>query len=200
MQNNIIITGVGGQGVITAGTLISDAAIAKGLKTVMSEIHGLAQRGGSVSVDVRLGNAYGPIIPEGEADALIAFEPMEALRNLKRVGKKTIIIVSTEKLPPISLGIRRMEYPDINEMMENMAENFTIYPVDAKKLAMEAGNYRALNVVLVGVAISTGVLPLNVDDIIRALERRFSGKLMDINMKALQLGIQAIVPGHVETH
>lgn len=192
MKNNIIITGVGGQGVITAGMLISEAANKKGIKTVMSEIHGLAQRGGSVSVDIRMGDVYGPIVPDGDADLLMGFEPIETARHINRAGKKTKIIVNTERIPPISLGIERKEYPDINELIKNMSEYFQVYPIDAVDLARKAGNQRASNVVMVGAAVALGALPLTKEDIIEALRDRFSGKLLEINLEALEMGISAI--------
>ena len=200
MKNNIIITGVGGQGVITAGLLISEAATKKGIKTVMSEIHGLAQRGGSVSVDIRMGDVYSPIVPDCDADLLMGFEPIETVRYVRRIGKNTKIIVNTERMTPISLSMERKEYPDINELIKGMSENFQVYPIDSIDLARKAGNHRASNVVMVGAALALGALPLTKEDIIAALKDRFSGKLLEINLQALEMGINAIAYMGSPTH
>ena len=106
MKYNIIIAGIGGQGVVTCGSLISKAAIHAGLNVVMSEIHGLAQRGGSVSVEVRIGDVSGPIIPNGEGDLLIGLEYMEGVRNIPRMKTGSLVILSKEKLTPVSLSMR----------------------------------------------------------------------------------------------
>ena len=108
MKINLIISGVGGQGVITLGMLISQTAISQGENVIMSEIHGLAQRGGSVSVDVRIGDFRAPIIPTGDADLVIGMEPLEGERVLDRAGKGTRVIVSTHHKGPGQLSPCRL--------------------------------------------------------------------------------------------
>lgn len=192
MTTNIIIAGVGGQGVITAGMLISEAAMMKGINTVMSEIHGLAQRGGSVSVDIRMNDVYSAIVASGDADIIIGFEPIESVRASRRAGKQTKIIINTEKLPPISLGLKGEEYPDVRNLISDLGQTFEVYPVDALSLAKRAGNYRAVNVVMVGAALSVGAIPLSKEDILKAISSIFPERLRAVNEKALEYGMEAI--------
>lgn len=192
MIKNIIISGVGGQGVVTAGLLMSEAASASGIKVIMSEIHGLAQRGGSVSVDVRMGEVYGSIVPKGDADVIIGFEPIETMRAISRAGKNTLIIMNTEKKTPISVSMKNKEYPPLEELVGLADKSLVINQIDALSLAKKAGNYRSVNTVMLGAALALGVLPFNRDDAVSALKKRFSGVLLEVNLAALELGIAAV--------
>jgi len=116
MKKSIVVAGVGGQGVITAANIIAKAALKDGYNVVMSELHGMAQRGGNVECNVRIGNVYSPIVASYSADAIISFEPLEALRNLKKVKKEGIVLTDINPIIPplISLGIGK--YPPLNEI------------------------------------------------------------------------------------
>jgi indolepyruvate ferredoxin oxidoreductase beta subunit len=192
MIKNVIIAGVGGQGVVTAGLLMSEAATENGINVVMSEIHGLAQRGGSVSVDVRMGDVYGSIVPKGEADVIIGFEPIETMRTLGRASKETLVIMNTERKTPISLSMHDKEYPSMDDLLKIAPIGTEIHQIDAVSLAKEAGNYRSVNTVILGGALALGVLPFSRENVISALKKRFSGTLYEINTKALDLGIEEI--------
>lgn len=191
METNVIVAGVGGQGVVTAGTLISHAALVKGHNVVMSEIHGLAQRGGSVSVEVRIGNVKSPIIPVGQADLILGLEPMEAVRAAERAGTRTKILTNVERISPVSLTMRGLEYPQIEGMLSELVEKLDVYLIDALPFAMEAGDPRSASTVMVGAALKLGVLPIDEDSVLEALKDRFSPKLFEINRKALQFGMSA---------
>ena len=191
MPSNIIISGVGGQGVVTTGLLISRAAIAGGNHVVMSEIHGLAQRGGSVSVDVRIGDYYAPMIPDGDADLIIGLEPLEAERVLTRAGPGTKILMSREKMAPISLGIQGKEYPDVDQMISEISRDFVVYAIDAITLARKAGNARTVNVVVIGFMLGLGLLEIPEKHIVDEMNIMFPGKLSAVNLKALELGKEA---------
>ena len=188
MSANIIVSGVGGQGVVTTGLLISRAAIAGGNHVVMSEIHGLAQRGGSVSVDVRIGDYHAPMIPDGDADLVIGLEPIEAERVLTRAGPGTKVIMSREKMAPVSLGIQGKEYPDVDQIISEISREFLVYAIDAITLAREAGNARTVNVVVVGFALGLGLLEIPEKHIVEEMNIMFPGKLSGVNLKALELG------------
>ena len=190
METNIIISGVGGQGVITMGLLISQAALSEGHNVVMSEIHGLAQRGGSVSVDVRIGNFNAPIVPDGAADLIIGMETMEARRILSRAGKHTKVIVSTERLTPISLSIRHMEYPDFDGIISEISESFPVRTIDSVAIARQAGSYRAANVAIMGFAMGIGWLDLGTESVREQLKRVFSGKKLQWNSDAFSAGLE----------
>lgn len=189
METNIIVAGVGGQGVVTAGTLFSQSALAKGHNVVMSEIHGLAQRGGSVSVEVRIGDVRSPIIPRGETDLIVGLEPMEAVRYSEGAGKKTRFLINTETIAPISLSMRGEEYPPVWELLSRITDRFEVYVLDALPFAIEAGDARAVSTVMVGAAIQLGILPIDRDSTLKALEKRFTQRLYEINKKALDLGL-----------
>lgn len=189
MRSNIIISGVGGQGVVTLGMLISQTAIAMGENVVMSEIHGLAQRGGSVSVDIRIGDFHAPIIPSGEVDLIIGMEPIEARRVLDRAEKGTHVIVNLEKLVPVSLSIRHQEYPELNSLIDDIMDEFNVKTIDAEKIGREAGNYRAANVAILGFAIGTGWLPLSEESARERIAAQFSGRALDINVRAFESGL-----------
>lgn len=190
MQTNILVSGVGGQGVVTLGLIISQAAILQGEKAIMSEIHGLAQRGGSVSVDVRIGNFHAPIIPTGEVDLTIGTEPMEARRALSRAAKGSRVVISTEKLVPVTLSIHHKEYPDVGEIIGELSENFEVRSIDALAIAEELGNTKAANTALLGFAMGTGWLPLDTDKVREQIGKMFSGKALEINLKAFDRGLR----------
>jgi len=192
MMTNIIISGVGGQGVVTAGLLLSEAATIKGIHVVMSEIHGLAQRGGSVSVDVRMGDVYGSIIGKGEADLIIGFEPIETMRAISRAGRNTFVIMNSEKITPISLSMNDKEYPSNAELIGLADKSVTIREINAVSLAKKAGNYRAVNTVIIGAALALKVLPFGKAEVLAALNNKFSGKIYDLNREALDLGIEQV--------
>ncbi|MCL4327677.1 MAG: indolepyruvate oxidoreductase subunit beta [Candidatus Thermoplasmatota archaeon] len=189
---NMIIAGVGGQGVITAGTLISEAAIKAGLNVVMSEIHGLSQRGGSVSVEVRIGDVYGPISPRRRVDLIMGFEPIETFRVLQSVNTDARVLMNKEKLTPISVSMKDEEYPDIQKMISMVSSSSKIYEIDAVDLGRKAGSFRSANVVMIGAALSLGILPVNEKNITDALIDRFTGKLLDINIGAMKLGMMEV--------
>lgn len=193
-QTNIILTGVGGQGVVTAGMLIGNAVTQSGLNAVMSEIHGMSQRGGVVTVELRIGDVFGPIIPDGIANLVLGFEAMETLRVLKRAGKDTIVIMNTERIVPFTVNIGDAKYPDIDPLISRLKEKGTkLYPIDARSLGEEAGNVMSSNVVITGAAFSTGLIPVNISALEDSVRRMFSPKSWDTNLKALKLGMEAYV-------
>ena len=194
-QINIIITGVGGQGIVKAGHLIGKAVASGGDNVVMSEIHGMSQRGGIVGVDIRIGDGvYGPIIPDGAADLLIGFEAVETLRVLERIdSKKTTVLMSKEKIVPVSVTLQDSTYPDASAVAEKLKkENASakIYEIDALRLASEAGNPKSTNVVLVGAAYSAGFIPVPLSDLEDAVKSVFPERSWESNLKSLQSGME----------
>lgn len=192
MSPDIKIVGVGGQGVITAGMILSEAYRNEKQNVVMSEIHGLSQRGGSVSVDVRTGDVRSPIPLCSELDLLLAFEPLEGARFRKCLSNGASLIVSDEKLPPVWLGIRRKEYPDIKSLFGTDAERLNIYLINAKELAEQAGGYRMINSVMLGAAFSLGTLELSLDSLKKALTDVLGDRNVDANLRAFQKGAESV--------
>lgn len=188
MHTDIVICGVGGQGVITAGRMISTAALLSGRKVVMSEIHGLAQRGGSVSVDVRIGDILGPIIPDGEADIVIAMEPLEGMRNLNRASDDAVFILNTQRMPPVSLGIQHMEYPELEKIIGEVGSFHTTIVVDAASIAEKTGEPRSVSAVMVGAASALKNIQVPVDDFFNAIRNIFPPKLQEANIRAFREG------------
>lgn len=191
-QTNILLAGVGGQGVVTAGILIGNAVTAAGMNAVMSEIHGMSQRGGVVLVELRMGDVYGPIIPDGAADLLLGFEAVETLRALKRAGRETTVIMSTERIVPVTVNVEDASYPDIAPAAAKLREGgVKIWAIDAPRLARSAGNVLSSNIVLLGAAFSAGFIPVDRTGIEKSIENMFPTKSLDTNLKALELGIGA---------
>ena len=190
---NIVLAGVGGQGILLAAEILGTAAIKEGLNVRVSEIHGMAQRGGAVVSNVRIGdNVSAPTVLEGQADVLLGFEPFETLRSLKFASEKTLVIMSTEKIPPPELAAKMMKYPSVKEIVEKV-ECFTknVVIVDAAKIAKEAGSVLTQNIVLIGALAATGKVPVKNESLMTALRELVPPKHLDLNVKAFELGYEA---------
>lgn len=188
---NIYIAGVGGQGVIKASQVLGLACVKKGVNIVMSEIHGMSQRGGSVPAEIRIGDAYSPLIEEGATDLLIAFEPSEAVRASKKLSKKTLAVVNRKPVIPftVSLGISTYEDPEIyiNELRENLN---CVIAIDALSLAENAGSILSVNMVMLGAASSFEGFPVEKGFLLEAIKESFSPKYVDLNLKAFDMGFE----------
>ncbi len=190
---NILMVGVGGQGVILASELVSEVMMSAGFDVKKSEVHGMAQRGGSVNSHVRFGRkVYSPIIKQGEADILFSFELLETARYLDYVGPDPAILVNNQKILPPSVTLGADAYPE--SISDRLAERFKRFVlVDALQAARDAGNARALNSAFCG-ALST---LLDVDEQLwmAAITRLLPPKLVDLNIRAFDLGRQALING-----
>ena len=184
METNILIVGVGGQGVITVGRLISMAGILASHNVVMSELHGLAQRGGSVSVNVRVGNVLSPIPEANSVDCVIAIEPMEGLRYSARVGKQAVFIVNLHPMTPISLSMEDKEYPPIPAILDEIRRDHQVIPIDATSIAHGVGNIRVSNSVLAGAMAAAEIVNISRNDFIIAITKMFGSKVKDQNIQA----------------
>ncbi len=186
---NILLVGVGGQGIIVASEIMADAFLEAGYDIKKSEVHGMAQRGGSVSTHVRFGaKVYSPLIKEGEADLLVAFEELEAMRYLHYLGPKPTIILNEQRLNPPSVSLGKERYPEnIFESLSRCAALFK--KIAGKDLALQAGDIRTLNIVLLG-ALSS-FLPVPEGIWTENILRRFPPKAHKANLEAFQLGRKA---------
>jgi indolepyruvate ferredoxin oxidoreductase beta subunit len=183
---NILIAGVGGQGVLLTSKIIAEAALLQGLDVKQSEVHGMAQRGGSVLSQVRFGEkVFSPIVTEGEADLLIGFEPLETARYLHFLREGGAVVYNTRPIGTIGVSIGKEAYPqDIHETITKNAP--LVHPFDATNVAVEVGEKRAVNLVLLGAALR--FLPLDPSVVDNAITNSVPKKLLDLNRKAFQAG------------
>ena len=183
---NIYICGVGGQGIIKTSVIIGEAAMNQGLNVVMSEIHGMSQRGGSVSTELKIGDYNSSIIPEHGADLLLSFEPIETVRGLDKVNDDTKIVFNTHPIVPVSSD---KPYPGVGNITDVLKENFKhVLPIDGTKLAMDAGNVLALNMVLLGAVTADDKFPLSKESVIAAMKNNLKPKFHELNLKAIESG------------
>ncbi|MGQ9529900.1 MAG: indolepyruvate ferredoxin oxidoreductase subunit beta [Candidatus Bathycorpusculaceae bacterium] len=191
---NMVLAGVGGQGILLAAEILGTAALKEGLNVRVSEIHGMAQRGGAVVSNVRIGEkVFAPTVLEGQADVLLGFELFETLRNLKFASEKTLIIMSEERIPPIELTAKMEKYPSLKEIEEKI-RHFTrkIIIVDAPNLAKKAGSPLTQNMVLLGALTATNKTPIKTESLMDALKELVPAKYLEINIKAFRLGYEYV--------
>jgi indolepyruvate ferredoxin oxidoreductase beta subunit len=183
---NILMVGVGGQGIILASEIMADVFLEAGFDVKKSEVHGMAQRGGSVSTHVRFGpKVFSPLIKEGEADIFLSFEELEALRYLAYLRPRPVILLNEQRLNPPSVSLGNEEYPaNVREILLGRAGKFKSIP--ARDLALRAGDARATNVVLLG-ALSA-ILSIPEEIWTENIRRRFPSKAGPINLEAFRLG------------
>ncbi len=183
---NILIAGVGGQGILLASEVLSEVCLMAGLDVKKNEIHGMSQRGGSVVSHVRYGEkVYSSIIPEGEVDILFSFELMETCRYLPLLRKNGRVVVNNWKIAPPSVALGKQTYPE--NLIETIEQQFPLTTlVDGLTLALETGNAKTVNTVLLG-ALSN-ILDFDHDMWLTALKKMVPEKLVDINLIAFAAG------------
>jgi len=191
---NIVLGGVGGQGILLAAEILGTASVTEGLNVRVSEIHGMAQRGGAVVSMVRIGEKVtAATVMDGQADVLLGFEPLETLRNIKTASAKTIVIMSDERIPPAELAAKKMAYPSMKDIVRKI-HLFTrkVIVVDSRKLAAKAGDILTQNVVMLGALAGTGNLPLKKEDLIEAICELIPTKHLKVNTSAFELGYEFV--------
>jgi len=188
----LIIVAVGGQGNLLASKVLGEAALMADIPVRMSEIHGMAQRGGVVESAMVFGDARSTIISDGEADVLVGFEPSETLRALNKCNARTTVITNMATLPPFTVAIGRGTYPDLNHLKNLIkAKTGGLIALDAAELARAAGNIMSVNIVLLGALCQTGILPVSEQMVRQAIQTRTKAAFVDTNLKAFSLGYQA---------
>lgn len=189
-QTNILIVGVGGQGTLLASVLLGNLGLSKGYDVKLSEVHGMAQRGGSVVTHVKIseGTVSSPLIEEGDADVIIAFEELEAYRWLPYLKNGGTIYVNTQKILPMPVIMGKAKYPE--HIMETLEEHAgAVKALDALSIAEECGSVKAVNVVLLGAASRD--LPFDEEAWIKVIEENVKPKFVELNKKAFALGRNA---------
>lgn len=184
---DIVVVGVGGQGVILISNVIGKAALKAGLPVRGAETHGMAQRGGSVISHIRLGCEFGPMVPAGGADILLALEPAEALRCGHYLSDDGIALVNTNPVLPITVTTGQSRYPALEEILAPLQRICRdVKTLDATELAAKAGTPQAMNVVMLG-ALSR-YIPLPEEMLIESLSESIPAKFIEVNRRAFELG------------
>ncbi len=191
-KTSIVLTGVGGQGVITAANLLGKAAVRAKIGVFVSEIHGMAQRGGAVVCTVRMGDVSSPLLPSGTADVLLSMEPVEALRNIYYLGKKTKVITDKTPVIPFTVAVGGEQYPPVKDIFKELSSHAKVYPVDALQIARDAGAIITKNTVMLGALAASGVLPFKPEVLLETILEAVPEKYKDVNKKAFEGGMKAI--------
>jgi len=188
----IVFIGVGGQGNLLTSRLLGEAALSLDIPAVVSEIHGMAQRGGIVESAVLLGDVTSPIVSNAEADVLIGFEPLETLRALSKCNKDTIVITNTHPLPPFTVSVGQGVYPPVDEIMGLIrAKVGKVIALDGNAMAEEAGNPLSLNMVMLGALIGSGSIPVGAEDMKKTISTTTKKAFLESNLKAFDLGMKS---------
>jgi indolepyruvate ferredoxin oxidoreductase beta subunit len=194
MNTNIVVAGVGGQGSILASHIIAEAAIrasgAEKLNVRVGETFGAAMRGGAVASHVRIGAVEGPLVGKGQADMILALEPLEGLRvGIEYVKRGGVAILNKVPFPPVDVKIGAARYPAIEEIVDAFGQlGASVTVMDATELAIKAGTAKAMNVVMLGAAFASGLLPFDEEAMIGAIKERVPPKFLKANLKAFALG------------
>lgn len=189
MNKNILICGVGGQGTVLASKIIAASAMDEGSAVHSAETIGMAQRGGSVTSHVRIGEAYSPLIPYGTADMILAFEPAEAVRNLIYLKQGGIVIVNSVPVKPVTESLMNTGY-DGTEMVEYLKNKCNCVVIDAKEICKPFGSSRYFNIAILGVAVGTGRLGISKETVLSEIEKRVPQKFIETNKAAFYAGYE----------
>lgn len=189
--NNVIICGVGGQGILLAGEILANAAMQAGLDAKKADVHGMAQRGGSVVSHVRFGPVVNsPLVAFHEADVILSFEQLEVVRYLDYLKPGGVCIINTQKILPITVATGASQYPEgILDFVKTIASK--VIAVDAMALAKEAGEVRAVNTALLGILSTQFDLPVEAWE--KAFQTVVKPKFLEINLKAFGLGKKQVI-------
>ncbi|MFX0195451.1 MAG: indolepyruvate oxidoreductase subunit beta [Candidatus Hodarchaeota archaeon] len=190
---NIVISGVGGQGNILAARVLAAAAVREGMFATIGETYGASQRGGSVTSQVRLSvtREYGPLIPANRAHVVVGFEPIETARVVPILANmETEVIVNDRPVYPVSVLVGDSKYPAVVELVTKIgALVANVRCITATEMAKEAGDAKAMNIVMIGALVGTGQVPVKKETFSTVFEEMFKGKALEVNKMAFQLGM-----------
>ncbi len=198
---NVVIAGVGGQGSILASHLLAQTALKDGLEVKLAETFGAATRGGSVMAHVRVGEVWAPTMMENEADIVLSMEPLECLRvAVQYLRPGGWALLNTHPWYPVDVAVGRAQYPSLESILGGLDRlEASVVTLDATELALQAGNARAANTVMLGGLFALGTLDLSEDNLFKAMEERWPDRLVNINHKAYDLGYRAVSESIGET-
>ena len=194
MKYTIQIVGVGGQGVLLASMVLGNAAMKEGYRIAMSEVHGMAQRGGSVLCTLRFGDdVISPLEAKGGADLIMGFEPVETCRNMSLGNKDTKILMNLDPVYPAMVAAGMDEYPEIEDLIKAAKKiNDNVMTLEATSLAIKAGKAVAANAVMIGAVAGVKGFPLKKEILKETLAENVPQKFLDLNLKAFDLGYDAM--------
>ncbi len=194
MKYTVQIVGVGGQGVLLASMVLGNAAMDMGFDVAMSEVHGMAQRGGSVLSTVRFGDGVvSPLEAVGSADMIMGFEPVETCRNLSLGNRDTVVLMNMDPVLPSMVAAGFEEYPSLDLLKERVfSENPNTITIDATDIAVKAGKAVAANAVMIGAVGAVKGFPIPKDVLLKALMSQVPEKFRELNAKAFEMGYSAI--------
>lgn len=186
-----IFVGVGGQGNLLASNLLGLSALSLGIPVVVSEIHGMAQRGGVVESAVLLGGISSPIVSDGEADVLVSFEPLETMRILNKCNRDTIVITNSQPLYPFTVSIGQGVYPPVDQLLAMVrARVDRVVALNGNDLAEKAGNPLSLNMVMLGALIGSEAVPVTGDVMKDTISKNTKQAFLESNLRAFDLGME----------
>lgn len=189
----VYFTGVGGQGTLSATTVLAEAAILAGHNALASEVHGMAQRGGVVESTVMIGDIKSSIISDGEADVLLGFEPVETYRAMRKCLADSVVVSNTVPIIPYGVAIGRGAYPDVEKLFDFIRSRVKqLIILNAQALAEQAGSMLAANIVMLGALAGSGVLPIPRDAYEQTIRTKTKEKFVRTNLRAFGLGFAAL--------
>lgn len=191
---NVILAGVGGQGSVLASRLLAGAAMRDGKDVKVAETFGAATRGGSVMTHIRIGEVWAPMMMEDEADVIVSMEPLEALRvGIQFLKPEGWVLLNTRAWLPVDVAIGRARYPELRAIVEGLERlGGRVVTLDATEMALEAGNTRAANTVMLGGLFALGVVDVREESLFQAMEERWPERLVQLNRVAYDLGYRAV--------
>ena len=188
MTKNIMIVGVGGQGTLLTSRILGGITLDAGYDVKLSEVHGMAQRGGSVVTFVRYGEKVAePIVEQGQADVLIAFEKLEALRYAKIKKKDGVLIINDQRIEPITVVTGAAQYPE--NIIENLEQEHTVYKINAMEEAKKLGNSKVFNIIVLGMAAKH--MDFSKEAWLTVIEKTVPQKTVEINQRAFLIGFES---------
>ena len=193
MKYTVQIVGVGGQGVLMASMVLGNAAMEMGFQVAMSEVHGMAQRGGSVLSTLRFGDeVISPLEAVGNADMIMGFEPSETCRNIQLANRDSVILMNMDPVLPSMVAAGFEEYPDVSDLVDSVrAVNGHLVTIDATSLAIKAGKAVAANAVMIGAVAALEGFPIPRDVLKDVLGKLVPEKFRELNLKAFDMGYEA---------
>ncbi len=191
---NIIICGVGGQGVVMLSELLGHAVVRDQLSVRGSEVLGMAQRGGSVISNIRIGSElHAPLVAEGRCDIMVALEPSEALRNIKYLFESSLVILNMREIVPFTISIDESKYPELEIVIKKLNEAADkVIVIDASQIAEEAGSLLSTNVAMLGALFGINRIPVEVETMKEVIRERLPAPAITANIKAFDLGYAAV--------
>jgi len=192
MKIRMIFAGVGGQGVLTEANILAKAFLSAGEKALTSEVHGMAQRGGSVVCTVCAGDVHSPLIADGGADAIVSMEPTEALRYIKKLKEGGTIITDVNPVIPPNVSLGQNEYPDLESVFKEISNRGKLIKIDALEIAKRAGNAITKNIVMLGALSGMEILPIDREKILQVVRENVPAKYVEMNERAFNMGYEAV--------